>query len=60
MTKHSDSTADLLTGLSASGWIISLSAYQPVVSFFGGIIAIVSGLLAARYYYFKTKKLNHD
>jgi len=60
MTKHSDSTADLLTGLSASGWIISLSNYQPVVSFIGGIIAIISGLFAVRYYYFKTKKLNHD
>jgi len=60
MTKHSDSTADLLTGLSASGWIISLSNYQPVVSFVGGIIAIISGLFAVRYYYFKTKKLNHD
>lgn len=58
MTKHSDSTADLLTGLSASGWIISLSNYQPVVSFIGGIIAIISGLFAVRYYYFKTKKLN--
>jgi len=60
MTKHSDSTADLLTGLSASGWIISLSNYQPVVSFVGGIIAIISGLFAVRYYYFKTKKLNDE
>ena len=60
MTKHSDSTADLLTGLSASGWIISLSNYQPVVSFIGGIIAIISGLFAVRYYYFKTKKLNDE
>lgn len=60
MTKHSDSTADLLTGLSASGWIISLSNYQPVVSFIGGIIAIISGLFAVRYYYIKTKKLKND
>jgi len=60
MTKHSDSTADLLTGVSAGGWIISLSTYQPVVSFIGGIIAIVSGLFAVRYYYIKTKKLKND
>ena len=57
MTKHSDSTADLLTGLSAGGWIVSLSDYQPLVSFIGGIVAIISGLLAIRYYYIKTKNL---
>jgi len=60
MTKNTDSTADLLTGISASGWIISLSNYQPVVSFIGGIIAIISGLFAIRYYFVKTKKLKND
>lgn len=58
MTKYTDSTARLLTATSAGGWIVSLSDYQPLVSFVGGIIAIISGLLAIRYYYIKTKKLN--
>jgi len=60
MTKHSDSTADVMTAISAGGWIVSLSTYQPLVSFIGGIIAIISGLFAVRYYYIKTKKLQHD
>ena len=57
MTKYTDTTAKVLTATSAGGWIVSLSDYQPLVSFIGGIIAIISGLLAIRYYYIKTKKL---
>jgi hypothetical protein len=59
MMKYTDTTAKVLTATSAGGWIVSLSTYQPLVSFIGGIIAIISGLLAIRYYYIKTKKLNN-
>jgi len=38
---------------------VSLSNYQPIVTFTGGIIAIISGLLAIRYYHLKTKKLKN-
>ena len=59
MNKYNDTTANVLTAASASGWIVSLSNYQPIVTFTGGIIAIISGLLAIRYYYLKTKNLKN-
>jgi len=60
MTKYQDTTADILTATSAGGWMLSISAYQPLVSLVAGLIAIVSGVFAVRYYYVQTKKIKDE
>jgi hypothetical protein len=59
MTQHS-SQADIGTGISVLSAIVSISTIQPVVTLFAGLIAIVSGIMAIRYYYNATKKVKND
>ena len=42
--------------LSAS---ISIGKVQQYVSLFAGIVAIISGIMAIRFYYYKTKNTNN-
>ena len=41
--------------LSATGFAVSLSATQQIVSIFAGLVSIVAGCFAIRYYIKKTK-----
>ena len=59
MTQHS-SQADIGTGISVLSAIISISTIQPIVTLVAGLIAIVSGIMAIRYYYNATKKVKND
>ncbi|MFZ9303026.1 MAG: hypothetical protein ACO239_06620, partial [Sediminibacterium sp.] len=56
---NNDNIADALTTTTFVGGIAHfMTSVQPIVSFLWGIVAIVSGLFAIRYYYFKTKNIN--
>jgi hypothetical protein len=59
MTEHSNQ-ADIGTGISVLSAIVSISTIQPVVTLVAGLIAIVSGIMAIRYYYNATKKVKND
>lgn len=59
MTEHSNQ-ADIGTGISVLSAIVSISTLQPIVTLFAGLIAIVSGIMAIRYYYNATKKVKND
>lgn len=59
MTQHS-SQADIGTGISVLSAIVSVSTIQPIVTLVAGLIAIVSGIMAIRYYYNATKKVKND
>jgi hypothetical protein len=59
MSPHS-SQADIGTGISVLSAIISISTIQPVVTLIAGLIAILSGIMAIRYYYNATKKVKND
>lgn len=52
--------ADVSAGISLLSAIITISTIQPIVSLLAGLVAIVSGIFAIRYYYFKTKHLKKD
>lgn len=57
--KHNlnDTAADGLAATSLLSWLAHLStSLQPIISAFAGIVAIISGLFAIRYYYLKSKK----
>lgn len=58
MTHHSQ--ADISATISILSAVITISSIQPFVSLCAGLIAIISGLLAARFYYWKTKFLKED
>lgn len=49
-------TADSLTAISGLMAFVSLAEVQSYVSITAGLVAIVSGLCAARYYLVKSKK----
>ena len=55
--KHmNDNIADLLLTTSLLGTIAHYSSLmQPIVSLLAGLIAIISGVYAIRYYYLKSK-----
>ena len=53
---HNSNQSDLLTILSGTSAVISVVNVQPVVSLLASLIAIISGLLAARYYIKATKR----
>ena len=56
MKNQSDIIGDSLTATSVIGTIVHYATeLQPLVSFTAGLIAIVSGIMAIRYYYIKTK-----
>jgi hypothetical protein len=59
MTPHSNQ-ADIGTGISVLSAIISISTIQPIVTLVAGLIAIISGIMAIRYYYNATKKVKND
>ncbi len=59
MTQHSNQ-ADIGTGISVLSAIVSISTIQPIVTLVAGLIAIVSGIMAIRYYYYTTKKVKKN
>jgi hypothetical protein len=59
MTPHSNQ-ADIGTGISVLSAIVSISTIQPIVTLVAGLIAIISGIMAIRYYYNATKKVKND
>ena len=48
--------ADLGMVLSITSAAISIASIQPIVTFFGSLVAIASGLFAIRYYWKAAKK----
>lgn len=48
--------ADFGMVLSITSAAISIASIQPIVTFFGSLVAIASGLFAIRYYYKAAKK----
>jgi hypothetical protein len=51
-----DNVADILLTTSVVSSIAHYSSLmQPIVSLFAGLIAIISGIFAIRYYYLKSK-----
>lgn len=57
MKHFNDTAADTLAATSLISWLAHLSTtLQPIISAFAGLVAIVSGLFAIRYYYLKSKK----
>jgi hypothetical protein len=55
MTPHSNQ-ADFGMVLSITSAAISIASIQPLVTFFGSLVAIASGLFAIRYYWKAAKK----
>lgn len=53
---HNSNQSDLLTIVSGTSAFISVVNVQPIVSLLASLIAIISGLLAARYYIKATKR----
>jgi hypothetical protein len=52
--------ADVSATISILSAVVTISTIQPFVSLCAGIVAIVSGVFAIRYYYWKTKNLKND
>lgn len=58
MTHHAQ--GDISAGISILSAVVTISTIQPFVSLCAGLVAIVSGIFAIRYYYFKTKHIKKD
>lgn len=58
MTNHDQ--AGISATISILGAVTTISSIQPLVSLCAGLIAIISGLFAIRYYYWETKKIKKD
>jgi len=58
MTQHT--LADASASISILSAVVTISSIQPFVSLTAGLVAIVSGLFAIRYYYWKTKDVKKD
>jgi hypothetical protein len=58
MTNHN--LADASASVSILSAVITLSTIQPLVSLGAGLVAIVSGIFAIRYYYWKTKHIKKN
>ena len=60
--KHlNDTTADGLATTSIISFLATLSTQmQPIIAAVAGLIGIVSGIFAIRYYYLKSKKYGKD
>jgi hypothetical protein len=54
------SQAGVSATISILSAVVTISSIQPIVSLFAGLVAIVSGVFAIRYYYWKTKHMNND
>ena len=52
--------ADQSTIVSIISAILSISSIQPLFTLIASLVAIVSGLMAIRYYYKMTKKIKRD
>lgn len=52
--------ADVSATISFLSAIITISSIQPFVSLCAGLVAIISGVFAIRYYYWKTKHLKNN
>lgn len=52
--------ADVSAGISLLSAVITISTIQPIVSLLAGLVAIISGIFAIRYYYFKTKDIKNN
>ena len=50
---------DVSATVSILGAVVTISSIQPIVSLCAGLVAIVSGIFAIRYYYWKTKHMNN-
>jgi hypothetical protein len=59
MAQHSDQ-ADFNVLISTIGAIVSVTTIQPIITMIAGLVAIVSGIMAIRYYYNATKKVKND
>ena len=57
MTNHTN--GDISATISVIGAVITMSSIQPIVSLFAGLVAIISGIIAIRYYYWKTKHMKN-
>lgn len=56
MSNFNDSTANTHTAVSVISAIASIAAImQPIISLVAAIVAVISGTMAARYYWHKTK-----
>ena len=53
---HNSGQADFGMILSITIAAISIASIQPIVTLFGSLVAIASGLFAIRYYYKAAKK----
>jgi len=58
MTNHAQ--GDISAGISILSAVVTISTIQPFVSLCAGLVAIVSGIFAIRYYYWKTKHMNNE
>jgi hypothetical protein len=58
MNHHSQAGAS--AGISMISAVVTISSIQPLVSLCAGLVAIVSGIFAIRYYYWKTKNIKND
>ena len=58
MTQHN--LADASASISILSAVVTISSIQPYVSLTAGLVAIVSGIFAIRYYYWKTKHFKKD
>jgi hypothetical protein len=55
--KLTDNSANLLATTSFVSWLSSISTlYNPIISALGGLIAIITGVMGAIYYYKKLRK----
>jgi len=48
---------DISATISVIGAVVTISNIQPFVSLCAGLVAIISGIFAIRYYYWKTKHI---
>ena len=53
---NNNGQADFGMVLSITSAAISITSIQPIVTFFGSLVAIASGLFAIRYYWKAAKK----
>jgi hypothetical protein len=59
MTQDS-SQALINTGVSMTAATLTITQVQPFVTLVAGLVAIFSGIMAIRYYYNATKKVNNN
>ena len=59
MTQDS-SNALINTGVSMTAATLTITQVQPIITMLAGLVAIVSGIMAIRYYYNATKKVKRN